>query len=192
MRTALLAFLVASCAALPAAAEKADREKKIVINADKSVGDDANHTITLEGNVVVSQGTMRMTAARVVVKEDAERFKHYTATGSPVTFRQKRDNVDEWVEGFAQRAEFDERSDMLRLFDHARVKSNQNEITGEFISYDMTKQVAEVLGAPPGQKPPEGSRVKVIIVPAKKEEAGKAPQPATVSPSLKADTEVRK
>lgn len=192
MRTALLAFLVACCAALPAMAEKADREKEIVINADKSVGDDANHTITLDGNVVVSQGTMRMTAARVVVKEDAQRFKHYTATGSPVTFRQKRDNVDEWVEGFAQRAEFDERSDMLRLFDNARVKSNQNEITGQFISYDMTKQVAEVLGAPPGQKPPEGSRVKVIIVPAKKEEAGKAPTAPPVSPKLKADTEVRK
>lgn len=192
MRTVLLACLVACCAALPAVAEKADREKEIVINADKSVGDDANHTITLEGNVVVSQGTMRITAARVVVKEDPQRFKHYTATGSPVTFRQKRDNVDEWVEGFAQRAEFDERSDMLRLFDNARVKSNQNEINGQFISYDMTKQVAEVLGAPPGQKPPEGSRVKVIIVPARKDEAGKAPQPAPVSPKLKADTEVKK
>lgn len=192
MRTALLACLVACCTCLPAAAEKADREKEIVINADRSVGDDANHTITLEGNVVVSQGTMRMTAARVVVKEDAQRFKHYTATGSPVTFRQKRDNVDEWVEGFAQRAEFDEKSDMLRLFDNARVKSNQNEITGQFISYDMAKQVAEVLGAPPGQKPPEGSRVKVIIVPAKKEEPGKAPPAAPVSPKLKADTEVKK
>ena len=192
MRTALLACLLACCAALPAAAEKADREKEIVINADKSVGDDANHTITLDGNVVVSQGTMRITAARVVVKEDPQRFKHYTATGSPVTFRQKRDNVDEWIEGFAQRAEFDEKSDLLKLFDNARVKSNENEITGQYIQYDMTKQVAEVMGAPPGQKPPEGSRVKVIIVPAKKEEAGKPAPAAPVSPKLKADTEVKK
>ena len=190
MRTALLASLLACGLALPAAAEKADREKEIVINADRSLGDDAAHTITLDGNVVVSQGTMRITAARVLVKEDAQRFKHYTATGAPVTFRQKRDNVDEWVEGFAQRAEFDEKSDMLRLFDNARVKSNQNEITGQFISYDMTKQVAEVLGAPPGQAAPAGSRVKVIIVPAKKEAAGK-PEPAPVSPKLKPDTEVK-
>ena len=192
MRTALLACLVACCAALPAAAEKADREKEIVINADKSVGDDANHTITLEGNVVVSQGTMRITAAKVVVKEDPQRFKHYTATGSPVTFRQKRDNVDEWVEGFAQRAEFDEKSDMLRLFDNARVKSNQNELTGSLITYDMNKQVASAVGSAQGPEAPPNSRVKVIIVPAKKEEAGKAPQAAPVSPKLKADTEVKK
>ena len=189
MRTLPLACLLA-CLAMPAAfAEKADREKEIVTNADKFSGDDATHTITLDGNVVLTQGTMRITAARVIIREDAQRFKHYTATGSPVTFRQKRDNVDEWVEGFALRAEFDEKSDMLKLFDNARVKSSQNEIIGQFISYDMTKQVAEVLGAPPGQKPPEGSRVKVIIVPAKKEDAAKAAPP--VSPRLKADTEVK-
>lgn len=189
MRIPLTALLLACCTALPAAAEKADREKAIVLNADRSVGNDATHVIEMEGNVVVTQGTMRITAARLVVKEDAQRFKHYTATGSPVTFRQKRDNADEWVEGFAQRAEFDEKSDMLKLYDKARVKSNQNEITGEFISYDMTGQVAEVLGAPPGQKPPEGSRVKVIIVPSKKGERGTPPPP--VSPKLKADAEVK-
>jgi lipopolysaccharide export system protein LptA len=191
MRTRLIACMLACCAALPAAAEKADREKDIVTNADKFFGDDATHTITLEGNVVLTQGTMRMTAAHVVIKEDPQRFKHYTATGAPVTFRQKRDNVDEWVEGYALRAEFDEKSDLLKLFDNARVKSNQNEITGKYIQYDMTKQVAEVLGAPPGTTPPPDSRVKVIIVPAKKEEPGKSPPPAPVSPALKPDTEIK-
>jgi len=192
MRLLPLACLLACLAALPATAEKADREKEIVTNADKFTGDDATHTITLEGNVVLTQGTMRITAARVVIKEDAQRFKHYTATGTPVTFRQKRDNVDEWMEGFAQRAEFDEKSDMLKLYDNARVKSNQNEITGQFISYDMTRQVAEVTGAPPGQVAPAGSRVKVIIIPAKKDAApGKAEPPAPVSPPLKPDTGVK-
>ena len=192
MRLFPLACLLACLAALPATAEKADREKEIVTNADKFTGDDATHTITLEGNVVLTQGTMRITAARVVIKEDAQRFKHYTATGTPVTFRQKRDNVDEWMKGFAQRAEFDEKSDMLKLYDNARVKSNQNEITGQFISYDMTRQVAEVTGAPPGQVAPAGSRVKVIIIPAKKDAApGKAEPPAPVSPPLKPDTGVK-
>jgi lipopolysaccharide transport periplasmic protein LptA len=191
MRIFPLACLLACVAVAPALAEKADREKEIVLNADRSLGDDAAHTITMEGNVVVTQGTMRITAAKLFVKEDAQRFKHYTATGAPVTFRQKRDNVDEWIEGFAQRAEFDEKSDMLKLYDHARVKSNQNEITGQFISYDMTKQVAEVLGAPPGQAAPANSRVKVIIVPAKKEDAGKPAPAPPVSPKLKADTEVK-
>jgi lipopolysaccharide export system protein LptA len=164
----LLPALVCIAAALPASAERADREKEIVVGADKLVADDANHTSTFEGTVVVTQGTMRMTAAKVTVKEDADRHKFYVANGAPVTFRQKRDNADEWVEGFAERAEFDDRNDVLRLYNRAKVKSNQNEITGDFISYDMRREVAEVSGAPPGKAVPPDSRVKVIILPPKK------------------------
>ena len=191
MRLFPLACLAACLVAPVAFAEKADRDKPIVINADLATADDANRTSTWDGNVIITQGTMRITAARVVIKEDEKRYKHYTATGAPVTFRQKRDNVDEWVEGSAQRAEFDEKSDMLHLYDNARVKSNQNEITGQVISYDMTKQVVAVTGAPAGTKGPEGSRVKAIIVPAKKEDATKPAPAAPVSPNLKADTEVK-
>jgi lipopolysaccharide export system protein LptA len=171
-------LLAAALAAAPAWAEKADREKEIVVGADRLTADDANRVSTFDGNVVITQGTMRMTASKVTVREDAQRHKYYVANGDPVTFRQKRDNIDEYVEGFAQRAEFDDRNDVLKLFSKARVKSNQNEITGDFISYDMGREVAEVLGAPPGQKPPAGSRVKVTIIPPKKEgEAPAKPQP---------------
>jgi lipopolysaccharide export system protein LptA len=155
-------------AAAPAAAERSDREKEIVVGADRLTADDANRTSTFDGNVVVTQGTMRITAARVTVKEDAERHKFYVADGSPVTFRQKRDKVDEWVEGMAERAEFDDRNDVLKLYNRARVRSNQNEITGDFISYDMKRELAEVSGAPPGKAPPADARVKVIILPPKK------------------------
>jgi len=182
---AALIALPATLCAVPAAAERGDREKEIVVGADRLLADDAKRTSTFEGNVVVTQGTMRMTAARVVVREDADRHKYYTASGTPVTFRQKRDQVDEWVEGFAQRAEFDDRNDVLKLYEDARVKSNQNEITGDFISYDMKREVAEVSGAPPGQAAPANSRVKVIILPAKKAaEGGKGAAPPL---ELKAD-----
>jgi lipopolysaccharide export system protein LptA len=187
MRTAPFAGLLAvlALAAFPAAAEKADREKEIVVNANRLTADDANKTSTFEGNVVVTQGTMRMTAERVTVREDAQRHKYYVANGNPVTFRQKLDNSDEWVEGFAQRAEFDDRNDILRLYDHARVKRDQNEITGNFISYDMRKELAEVTGAPPGA-PSTGSRVKAVILPPKKGAEG-ANGPAHPAPKLKRD-----
>jgi lipopolysaccharide export system protein LptA len=169
MRALALPLAVAALAlAAGAAAERSDREKEIVVGADRLTADDANRTSTFEGAVVVTQGSMRITAAKVTVKEDAERHKFYVANGDPVTFRQKRDKVDEWVEGFAQRAEFDDRNDVLKLYSRARVKSNQNEITGDFISYDMKREVAEVSGAPPGKAPPPDARVKVIILPPKK------------------------
>ena len=90
------------------------------------------------------------------------------------------------------RAEFDDLNDIVKLFDKARVKSNQNELTGNYIQYDMRRELAEVQGAPPGTTPPPNSRVKVTIVPAKKEAApakGAAPPaPAAPPPALKADT----
>ena len=172
LRVTLLAAATLAAIA-PAQAERADREKEIVVGADKLTADDANRTSTFDGNVVVTQGTMRMTANRVTVKEDADRHKFYVANGAPVTFRQKRDNVDEWVEGFAERAEFDDRNDVLKLYSRAKVKSNQNEITGDFISYDMRRELAEVSGAPPGKAPPPNAgRVKVIILPPKKASQG--------------------
>ena len=113
LRATALLLLIA--AAWPAAAERADREKEIVVGADRLTADDANRTSTFEGSVVITQGSMRMTASRVTVKEDADRHKFYVANGAPVTFRQKRDNVDEFVEGFAERAEFDDRNDVLGI-----------------------------------------------------------------------------
>ena len=174
-----LAALLAALACGLALAERADREKEIVVGADHLMADDANRTSTFEGSVVVTQGTMRMTANKVTVKEDADRHKFYVAYGAPVTFRQKRDKVDEWIEGFAERAEFDDRNDMLRLYSRAKVKSNQNEITGEFISYDMNKELAEVMGAAPGAPATLNTpRVKVIILPPKKAPAGAAAPPS--------------
>jgi len=188
----VLASLVALAA--PAHAERADREKEIVVGAHHLTADDAKRTSVFEGNVVVTQGTMRMTASKVTVKEDANRHKFYVAYGEPVTFRQKRDNVDEYVEGYALRAEFDDLNDVVKLFEKARVKSNQNELTGNYIQYDMRRELAEVQGAPPGSTPPPNSRVKVTIVPAKKEgapakDAAAAPPaaPPVPPPALKAD-----
>ena len=190
MRTAAFALAAGICVASAAHAERADREKEIVVNADKLTADDANHTSVFEGNVIITQGTMRMTAGRVTVREDALRHKFYVAYGAPVTFRQKRDNVDEYVEGQAQRAEFDDLNDIVKLYENARVKSNQNEITGNFISYDVNRELAQVTGAPPGTQAPPNSRIKMTIIPAKKgEEPGKAGAPPPAPPvALKPET----
>jgi lipopolysaccharide export system protein LptA len=175
-------------AAVPAGAERADREKEIVVGADRLTADDNAKTSTFEGSVVITQGTMRMTANKVTLREDKDRHKYYVALGEPVTFRQKRDNADEWIEGYAERAEFDDRSDVLKLFNKARVKRNNDELTGDQITYDMNKEVAEVSGAPASAKTPNAGRVKVIITPPKKTDEKNAPEKPAPPVNLKPDT----
>jgi lipopolysaccharide export system protein LptA len=188
MRRMILSSIAAMLAAAlaPAHAERADREKEIVVGADRATAADADNTITFEGGVVITQGTMRINANKVTMREDKDRHKYYVANGSPVTFRQKRDNADEWIEGFAERAEFDDRNDVLKLFNRARVKRNNDELAGDVITYDMKKELAEVTGAPAGTKSPNAGRVKVIILPPKRTDdkapADKAAPPLTLRP----------
>jgi lipopolysaccharide export system protein LptA len=175
---------LAAALAGPAHAERADREKQVVVLADRGVLDEKSQTRTMEGNVVITQGTMRITAAKVTVQQK-DNYNYYVASGSPVTFREKRDKLDEWIEGIADRAEFDDRNEVLKLFNRARVTSAQSEITGELITYDMRREVAEVSGAPPGQQvPSDKSRVKVIIVPKPTAAPGKGEAPRD-APQLK-------
>ena len=161
----ILALLLAAGAS--ARAEKADREKEINVGADAMMADDRNRTSAFEGNVIITQGTMRITAAKVTVREDGERYRFYVAVGNPVTFRQKRDKAEDYVEGFAQRAEFDDKSDMLRLHDRARLKSAQGELVGDLITYDMERELFQVTGAGGTQTQP-ASRVKATLLPTKK------------------------
>ena len=169
-------------------AEKGDREKEIQVLADRLSADDAKKEAIYEGNVVVTQGTMRITSSKIVVREDAQGYRTYIATGAPVTFRQKRDKVDDWIDGSAQRAEFDDRNDLLRLYTGALLKSSQGELAGDFISYDRAKEFFEVTGAAPGTPAAAGSRVKATIIPQKKGEDGKAlPAPAQPPVTLKPD-----
>lgn len=186
--TRLLAFalglpLAAATAAAPEAfAEKGDRERDIQVLADRLTADDTRKEAVYEGNVVITQGTMRITSARIVVREDPEGYRTFVATGAPVTFRQKRDKTGDWIDGSAQRAEFDDRNDLLKLYDGARLRSSQGELTGDFISYDRAKEFFEVTGAPPGAPPAPGSRVKAIIIPQKRGETGTA-APAREAPA---------
>jgi lipopolysaccharide export system protein LptA len=186
---ALRLLPVAAFAAAGAAhAEKADREKEIQVLADRLSADDAKKEAVYEGNVIITQGSMRITSARIVVREDPQGYRTYVATGAPVTFRQKRDKVDDWIEGFAERAEFDDRNDLLKLFNGAKLKSSQGELNGDFISYDRGKEYFEVTGAAPGKAPAPGSRVRATIVPQKKgADAAAAPAPQAPPVTLKTD-----
>ena len=86
MNARTLALLAAALAAMrrPPRAERADRDKEIVVGADRLTADDANRTSTFEGNVVITQGTMRMTANKVTVQA---RTRTATSTTSPTARR---------------------------------------------------------------------------------------------------------
>jgi lipopolysaccharide export system protein LptA len=178
---ALLVVVVGG--APPAQAERIDRDKAVNIEADRMTVDDIKKESVFEGNVTLSQGTLMLRADRVVVKQDAGGFNFAYAYGKPAYFRQKRDGVDEYIEGFAERMEYDGKQDKMQMFTNAQVKKGQDEVRGDYISYDAVTEFYQVVGG--GRQAatttnPQG-RVRAVIQPKKRD------QP-TASPSAGAET----
>ena len=171
-----------------ALAEKADRDKPVNLEASKVTVDDIKRVHIFEGNVILSQGTLMIRSAKLVVTQDAEGFQKGIATGGEgglARFRQKREGKDEYIEGEGDRIEYDSRSEKAEFINRAYVKSGMDEVRGNNISYDgKTEQylVTSAPGASPGSK--EG-RVTAIIQPknVKTPPAGSttAPPPATAT-----------
>ena len=96
------ALLIAPCTAT--FAERADRQKPIHVESDRMHADDIKQVAVFTGRVVVTQGTFTLCADEVTIHEDKAGNQFGTAVGNPATFREKRDGVDEWIEGEAQRS----------------------------------------------------------------------------------------
>ena len=166
--------------ALPAYAERADRTKPVNLEADRVTVEEAKQTATFEGNVILTQGTLTIRGERMIVQQDADGFKYGAAYGNLASFRQKREGIDEYIEGYAERIEYDSKADKLQMFNRAYLKKGNDDVRGNYISYDAASEFFRVVGggkqaATPSN--PEG-RVRAVIQPKAKGE------PAAGSPSL--------
>ena len=146
--------------------EKADRDKPTQVEANKMSADDTRRLNVFEGNVVVTKGTIRLTADRLVVRQDADGFQLATATGRPARLRQRQDpkpgeKEGIWLEGEALRIELDDRNQKIELFDNARVNRGGDQVAGNYIFVDQRSDFYQVSSG----KGKEKSRVKAILQP---------------------------
>jgi lipopolysaccharide export system protein LptA len=169
-----LAAAILSMLALTAMAERADSLKQAVIDYDSLDVDEVTGTRILTGNVVVTRGTLVLKSDKALVKESPEGYMSVTLTstaGKVATFRQKRDGgPDLWVEGQAERIEYDERSELVKLFSKGVVKQLENgrltnEVDGPFISYDNRKEIVAVRNDVSGETKPGAARGRLILAP---------------------------
>lgn len=170
----LLAAAFLSLLSLSASAEKADSLKQAVVEFDSFDIDEVTQTRILTGNVIVTRGTLLLKSDRALLKETPEGYMSVTLTSAPgrvATFRQKRDGgPDLWIEGQAERIEYEEREEVVKLFSKAIVKELENgrvtnELRGPYISYDNRREVAAVRNDPSGQTKAGGGRGTLIIAP---------------------------
>lgn len=188
LAVAIASFILA-LGALDARAERADRDKPVNFSADDGGSDTAKGITELRRNVVITQGTFRLSADLVRVITDKEGYHKFNATGTPVAFREKREGAEEFIEGFAARTEFDQRRNLVEMFGNARLRRGTDEFTGEYISYNTETEIFQISGAPPGKTaaPGESGRVRGVLQPRPRAgDSAKSPKPADSAPSDKA------
>ncbi len=170
MKPLLAGIFFAMLFPAPAQAERTDSDQPVHLEADRASVQDADKLATFTGNVVLTQGTLVIRADKMIVKEDVNGFQYATAFGNLASFRQKRDGKDEYVEGWSERMEYDGKADKVQLFKKARLRRGQDEVHGDYISYDAVNEFFQVNGrsATSTQTPSEG-RVRAVIQPKKKE-----------------------
>jgi len=192
---ALVLMSLAAAALLygaPVLAAQSDRNQPMVIEADRpGTVDLQRQVVVFNGNVVISQGTMVLRAERVEMREAPDGYRAATAIGSPgrqVNWRQRRDGVDEIVEGTADRIEFDGRADTLRLIGNGAVRRLRagvvaDEVTGASIVWDNTTEIFRVEGGAASAVNPTG-RVRAVLSPrAEPASAPAAPAAPPLAPS---------
>ena len=151
-KIAVVAFY--ALAVLPAAAERADRDKPMNAEADALRYDDLKQTSVFTGNVVITKGSTVIRGERVEVRQDPEGYQQATviaATTKLAFYRKKRDGLDEFIEGEAERIEYDSRADVVKLIRRAVLRRYAgavlaDETTGAQINYDNNTDVFTVDG----------------------------------------------
>ena len=121
-----------------------------------------------------------MSGNRLEVRKDPEGYQHAVLSAeenSRAFFRQKREGLNEFMEGEAQSIEYDGRADQVRFSQRAELRRLRgtvvsDEIVGQSITYNNLTEVFTVDGRIEGSKTtpalgvkPDGARVRAALSP---------------------------
>ena len=175
-------------------AEKADRNKPMNIEADALRYDDLKQTSIFTGKVVLTKGTIVIRGSRIEVRQDPEGYQYGVVTAEPgklAFYRQKREGVDEFIEGEGEVIEYDSKADRVKFIKRAELRryrgaSLNDEVVGSLITYDNGTDVFSVDGGP--TSPAAGGRVRAVLAPRGSASAPAAPAPAQPPAQLRQST----
>jgi lipopolysaccharide export system protein LptA len=166
-----------------ASAEKADRNKPMNVESDALRYDDLKQSSIFTGRVVLTKGTILIRGAQIDVRQDAEGYQFGLVTAEPgklAFYRQKREGLDEFIEGEGETIEYDSRADTVKFINKAQLRRYQgatlnDEMTGAVILYNNTTDVFTIDGALSKSAP--GGRVRAMLTP-KPDASPVSPKPA--------------
>jgi lipopolysaccharide export system protein LptA len=145
------------------------------------------------GRVLVTKGTIQIRGNQVEVRQDADGFQFGKVTGAAdklAFFRQKREGLDEFIEGEGELLEYDGKLDTVKFTKKAQLRRYRgaalaDDISGGVIVYENLTDMFSVDGAASkGVAGAPAGRVRAMLAPKQEGVAGSAAassgQPAPV------------
>lgn len=132
---------------LAASALPEDRSQPIHLEASRGQLDQKTGVSVYEGNVVITQGSMRLTADTVTITVKDNNFQHMVATGAPANLRYQPTADKPEIQGVSQRVEYDVVGAKVLMSGNARLTQGQDQFTGERVEYDLKGDVVRARGA---------------------------------------------
>jgi lipopolysaccharide export system protein LptA len=172
---AVLLLTVAGLIGAPCHALSSDGEQPINIEADQAEADDLNGVTIYRGDVVITQGSLRIAGDVVTIHfDDAQEMTKLVAEGNPATFHQMPDGEGGLQNAEARTMEFYAKDDTIVLLGEAHAWQGDDSIKAERIVYDTRQgkvkaesQSAAASGGEGGETQVQ-PRVKITIAPKKK------------------------
>jgi lipopolysaccharide export system protein LptA len=190
-----LVTAICLCVAGSAWGEKADRNKPMNVEADSLRYDDLKQVSVFTGRVVLTKGTIVIRADRLEVRQDPDGYQFGLATSSAeklAFYRQKREALDEFIEGEGETITYDGKADTVTFSRKAQLRRLRgstlaDEITGGNIVYENLTDLFTVDGVAksgPTGALGSGGRVRVMLTPKPEAGATTAPvDPTKLKPS---------
>ncbi len=138
-----------------ASALQTDKDQATYIEAESVDIDDRKGISIYKGHVELTQGSIRLNAAKIVVTQKQNRSDHIVAVGRPVTFQQKTDGNKGMVKGRSSKVEYSVDSEIIHMIGKAILVQGKDTFQSDRITYDRAKAIVKA-GA-------KGKRVHVTI-----------------------------
>lgn len=142
-----LYLLAATLVATPALALDTDRNAPFRMNAVSVEIDQKAGTALYRGNVVMTQGSLRLEADRVEAKMKDGHLVEVTALGKPTRVRARRQEGEEEMLADAERIVYRADTRDLELTGSAYVRQGANEFRAHYILYGLDDQRLSALGS---------------------------------------------
>lgn len=136
-----------------------DQTKPVTLEADQASFNERTGVTSYRGNVIITQGTIRIEADQLTVNLDDNRgIKDAIAQGSPARFQQQLDANKGLAKGQGQNVTYNAQTGIVTLKGNAFLSQDGATFRGETLRYSMNQGDIEATGS-------SKQRVQLVIPP---------------------------